>query len=202
MDKDTAIRTIVSCAKQYDTNLRNKNLLFLFANNDNSVSYFEALFLRRNYMHLTGIEPVSNNMRATDFYDICLRGQLSPEHFDLCGDGSSELKLSVLSKIMNIHKTAKMVGDFSMTKSQLFTEKIVGTITACLGFVREKDYYLPNTVLREDIRDVTISPQKRILSILTKRINDDEYSEMSYIAKDIIFELLALPEGIKSKIRI
>ena len=66
------------------------------------------------------------------------------------------MKLSVLSQIMNIHKTAKMVGDYDNTKSVLFTEKIVGTVTACVGFVREGNYYLPNTTLREDIRTITV----------------------------------------------
>ena len=140
VDKDAAIRIITSCARQYDDNLKNKNLVFLFDDSSNGVAYIETLFLRRNFMHLTGVVPSGKGMRSTDFYDISMRGQLSPRHFELHKDGSSDLKLSVLSMIMNIHKTAKMVGDYNLTKSLLITEKIVGTVTACLGFVRENGF--------------------------------------------------------------
>ena len=202
MDKDAAIRIITACAKLYDDNLKNKNLLFFFDDGWNGVAYIETLFLRRNYLHLTGVIQSGTRMRATDFYDISLRGQLSPSHFDLHKDGSSDLKLSVLSTIMSIHKTAKMVGDYNMTKSLLITEKIVGTVTACLGFVRENDYYLPNTVLREDIRDVTRSPQRRILATSLKKSNDTVYSEISYLAKDFTIGSLVLPDEIKKKVKI
>jgi len=34
-----------------------------------------------------------------------------------------------------------MVGDYVFTKSILFIEKIVGTVTACVGFMRDGNYY-------------------------------------------------------------
>ena len=60
--------------------------------------------------------------------------------------------------------------EYSSTKSLLITDKIIGTITICLGFVYETEnsFYVPNTVLREDIRDVTKHPQNRILAIFEK----------------------------------
>ena len=93
-----------------------------------------------------------------------------------------------------------MVGDYDMAKTRLFTEKIVGTVTACLGFVREGNYYIPNTVLREDIRNVTTSPQKRILAIFVKGVKENAYKEISYIAKDINVETLDVPTELNGRI--
>lgn len=75
------------------------------------------------------------------------------------------MKLSVLPQLMKIYRSAKMVGDYSFTKSVLYTEKLVGNITASLGFVRDDKYYIPNTALKEDIRDITIKPHSRMLAI-------------------------------------
>ena len=102
------------------------------------------------------------------------------------------MKLSVLPQVMNIHKVAKMVGDYDFTKSILFTEKIVGTVTACIGFVRDGNYYYPNTTLREDIRTVILSPQKRIIAIFSKQKNEQKYKDCTYTAKDIIFDSIKI----------
>ena len=146
MRKEEAMRILTSCAKQYSSNLVNRNLLFLFSA-DSTVSFIKALFLPKHFLHLTGVELLSPGMGASDFYRSCLSSQLSPGYLKLARDGTTEMKLSVLPTIMNIQKTAKMVGEYDMTKTRLFTEKIIGTVTACLGFVREGDYYIPNTVL-------------------------------------------------------
>ena len=198
MKKNEAINIITSCAKQYQKNLENKN--FLFAYNDNNiVKFFEALFLPRNYLHLTGVK-LNSNIKSSDFYERCLKGQLSSSTFDLYKNGTTEMKLSVLPQIMNIHKIAKMVGNYSSTKSLLITEKIVGTVIACLGFVYEDNFYVPNTVLREDIRNVTKTPQNRVLAIFEKEIKDQYYSVCTYSAKGISLDELTSSDNLKSKI--
>jgi len=201
MKKDEAIRILTTCAEQYKKNLDNRNLLYIFDDNI-KIHHFESLFLPRHYLHLTGVKLLSSEIKSIDFYRLCLRKQLSPSAFSFHENGTTEMKLSVLSQIMNIQKTAKMVGDYDNTKSVLFTEKIVGTVTACVGFVREGNYYLPNTTLREDIRTITVKPQKRILTILSKNIKDKQYSEITYLAKGISIDSIVQTEDLKPIINI
>ena len=171
MKKEEAIRILTTCAELYSANLESKNLLYAF--NDGGRNLFlESLFLPRHYLHLTGVRLLSTSIQSVDFYNLCLRNQLSPTAFSFHENGTTELKLSVLPQIMSLHRTAKMVGDYDNTKSVLITEKIVGTVTACVGFVRDGSFYVPNTVLREDIRTVTVSPQKRIIAIFVKDTQD------------------------------
>lgn len=197
MKKDEAIRILTTCAEKYKDNLENKNLLYIFTDNLKTL-HFESLFLPRHYLHLTGVKLLSGNIKSIDFYRLCLRKQLSQSVFSFHENGTTEMKLSVLSQIMNIQKTAKMVGDYDNTKSVLFTEKIVGTVTACVGFVREGNYYLPNTTLREDIRTITIRPQKRVLAILSKNTKDKQYSETTYLAKGVTIDSVIQTEELKS----
>ncbi|MBR1496409.1 MAG: hypothetical protein IJ617_02145 [Oscillospiraceae bacterium] len=102
-------------------------------------------------------------------YDRCLTRSLRTSDFSIPDSGTIEMKLSVLPQMINISKTAKMIGEYSFSKSLLYTEKLAGNVTACVGFVRDDRFYIPNTVLREDIRDITKRPQKRVLAVFKCR---------------------------------
>lgn len=187
MKKEDAIKILTMCAKGYQKNLENRNLLFIFQNTM-KLDCFETLFLARHYLHLTGIEILANKIKSsTDFYNMCITGQLSPSSFKLAEDGTTDLKLSILNQIINIHKTAKMMGDYNNSKSKLITDKITGNINACLGFVKEGNYYVPNTALREDTRNL-IGKSSRIVSIISKHNNYDKYCNVEYIAKKFDFD--------------
>ena len=47
-----------------------------------------------------------------------------------------------------------MLGDYNMSQPKLYTDKIAGSISACMGFVRDggEGRFVPNTVLEGDIR--------------------------------------------------
>ena len=74
-----------------------------------------------------------------------------------------------------------------------------GGIKGCMGFVKDKDYYAPNTVLKEDIRNVTSSPQHRIVATFIKNISDDKYTELSYVAKKFDINELKTTKNIIDK---
>ena len=194
----------MECAEQYKTNLANRSLLFVF-NNAGVIQSFEVVCMPRNYLHLTGI-VLTNNYRSIDFYEMCIDKRLSPSAYEFSKDGTTQMKLSVLSQVMNIHKTAKMVGDYTHTKSMLVTEKLAGTVTACLGFIRERgkrNFYVPNTVLREDIRNVVDKPPKKVLAIFRKPKEEPIYRECTYLAKGVSFEsVFTDTETVKSKVDI
>ena len=200
MNKETALKTIVNCAKLYRDNLVNHKILFIFGGED-SIQYFEAICLPRHYKHLTGV--VSPTIKSVDFYKMCLSGNLPPSAFTLNNDGTTKMKLSVLHQVMNIHKTAKMAGTYNTSKLELCTEKVTGTTIACMGFVRETangSYYVPNTVLKEDLRNVVYNPAQRMLAIFRKPKNIDLYTECTYLAKNISLEFILKNEEIRRKI--
>ena len=82
-----------------------------------------------------------------------------------------------------------MTGEYIGGGTFLYTEKLVGSIVAGMGFVLDKNlkssFYVPNTVLNKDIRDVTVYPQKRVLAILKKKSSEAIYNELVYLAKGI-----------------
>ena len=102
---------------------------------------------------------------------------------------------------MKIQTCAKMVGIYDYTKSVLYTEKIAGNVYACIGFIKENNYYIPNTALREDIRDISIRPQKRVLAIFKKNIHEKFYCiTPCYLIKKIdILCLISSGDLIKNK---
>lgn len=199
MDKKEAVRIITSCAKIYHQELENKNLLFLFGHQGH-VEFFEAAFMPKNFLHLTGVRPnVADFMDSSDFYEKCLKGQLSPKEFSFSSNGTTVLKLRILPELMKIHKTARMVGEYNFSKTLLITEKLAGNITACEGFVRDDKYYIPNTALKEDIRELIQQPCKRMLAIFRKENGKPLYPELCYTAKGVDLHSLSLPDYIRHK---
>ena len=199
MDKKSIIRIITSCAKEYNLNLENKNLLFIFNSKFSNIEYFETLFLPKHFLHLTGV--ISNkNIKSSNFYNMCLKGKLSPKDFKIAENGTTDMKLSILLQLMKLTKNVKMVGDYDDTKTFLKTEKIAGNVYASMGFIKDGSYYIPNTVLREDIRNITIKPQKNIILILEKQVKDANYNNIKYYNKNTNIDLSSLPKELLQKI--
>ena len=202
MKKDLAVKTIYECAKKYRGNLVNNNLLFVFGDVD-SVDYIETLCLPQHFLHLTGAVLVDKSINSTNFLSMCIDGRLASSSFEFSRDGTTVLKLSVLRQLMDIHKIAKMVGDYSANRIMLNTDKVIGHVSACMGFVRSKEYpnyFVPNTVLREDIRDVIRKPAKKVLAVFKKSRENHFYSECTYLAKNVTqHDVVALDE-VRSKL--
>ena len=134
MDKNVALKIILESCKDYKENLVNCNLLFVFGNINNP-SFLETSFLGRNFLHLTGCET---KLHANEFYNNALKKKLTKKDFELKSDGTTELKLSVLPEMMQIEKSARMLGNYNDYKWELKTDKLIGNVRACIGFVKEK----------------------------------------------------------------
>ena len=115
-------------------------------------------------------------------------------------DGTADMKISVLSQAMCVYRNAKIVGDYSFDKTMLYTEKLIGNVFACVGFVRNNEYYIPNTLLKEDVRDITHRPQKRVLAIFRKKTIESTYSELCYVRRDISVSDITMPESVVHRI--
>lgn len=80
-----------------------------------------------------------------------------------------------------------MIGDFTDRGPKLFTQKVAGGSCGCIGFVHDKnsDLNVPNTLLKKDIRDVTVTPTQKVYAVFYKRYQAEKYSDMSKLDKAI-----------------
>jgi len=198
MNKKAVLNQIYSLARLYKNNLENNNLLFIYGNIKNP-EYIITNFLDSNFYHLTGVQLIKD-LSAYEFYSGLLENKISINDFEI--DTHTISKLSVLPQLLNITKSAKMIGEYNDIGSLLFTDKIAGNVHACLGFVKSKtdDNYYPNTALKADIRNITKHPQKRVLAILKKNIKSQYFTEICYVAKNIDLNTLPLSSSIKNMI--
>jgi hypothetical protein len=204
--KDDAVKIITSCARKYNEELEGKSLLFICTDKHKRAFSVEVSFNSSNYLHLTGLKvrkkQTANTtddgvLSAERFYRKCMEHKLSPADFDFSEDGTTHLKLAVLPYIISKNLCASMVGDFSATNPKLYTEKLVGGTKACVGFVIDSitGKYVPNTVIKEDIRNVTKNAL-RIILVYRKTMSDPQYEELTYAAKKVDWSAVVLPDDL------
>ncbi|CAG7591539.1 hypothetical protein PEPTYR26121_01381 [Peptoniphilus tyrrelliae] len=191
--KEKDLKTIVDCGKKYKANLAGKQLLVISTTNK-IISTTEIEFSLRNYPHLTGVklgkDPKTNNpITSTQFVNKILRERLQTEDWEYKKDGTTGLKLKILENIVEVHKTARMIGVYSGNRVMLNTNLCLGNIYCYLGVVKTSsctrfgnNVYVPNTAINNDIREEIKEPEK-IIAIYRKNKTDKIYQELTYIAK-------------------
>lgn len=200
-DKQEAIKTITKCAKDYKAKLFDKNLMFVYRiREENKYRYFEIVFMESNFCHLTGVE-IKSNISVVDFYNKCVESKLREEDFDFKKDGTTEMKLKVLPKIIHIYRASQMTGIFNNSRLKLYTERLAGGINGCMGFKKDikSEYYVPNTVLQEDIRKITTKTH-RVVATFMKNKTERFYNEITYKAKNFDLSELEACEEIFEKL--
>ena len=198
--KKEAIRIVTSAAKDYHSILEGNNFLFIFRDKENnSIGFFETVFLPRNYQHLTGIEMLDENGKIEKkpllFYERCLAGKLSENIIRFRSDGTTKMKLEALPKIVNFVSSSKMTGIYNGSKPILAVDRLAGTTNFCLGFTCDLQYYAPSSCLLEDVRNLTNKPSQ-VLAVLSKKSDETIYKNIRYIAKGLPFNDLVLPENL------
>jgi hypothetical protein len=202
ISKELATKVIIKCAREYHNHLENQNLLIVFGS-PSKPNFFETVFFSSNFLHLTGVKPTSNEIPSSNvFYQRALSGVLTPHDFAMAENGTTEKKLSVLPRLTKFYTIAKMVGDYNSIRSMLYTEKLAGNTTACLGFVFQNGFYIPNTALEDDMRNLSLKPTSKILAIFRKPTEINRYQEICYLAKGIDINAIALPHDIKKLLAI
>ena len=185
MDKKEILKILKESAIKYKENLKDNNLLIIYKEKA-KIKYIEILFLARNFMHLTGVKCNDKNrkyMKANQFYQACLNNKLSYKDIIIKQNGTTKLKLDILSQLIHIDKNCKMLGVYNNYKKELITEILLGNINMCLGLVKSAtSYYIPNTLLKEDIRKIVIEPYQ-IMAILKKKVEEEKYKDIIYINK-------------------
>ena len=188
MRKTEAIRIIVKAANRYDKDLNNKNVLIIYGGL-NVPNYIEIQFLPTHFLHLTGIIP--NKIDNNRFYQMSVNNRLQEKDFEF-RDTRTDLKLDVILQTLELNKNARMIGTYSNNSTHLVlqTEKLAGNPNSCMGFRKiENGLYVPNTVLKTDIRNEVESVQ-RVLAISSKSIFDRIYDIPNYIAKNVDYNRL------------
>lgn len=188
MKEKEILKILKESAIKYKENLKDKNLLIIYKERT-EIKYIEILFLARNFMHLTGVkcnDKNGKNMKANQFYQACLNNKLSYKDIIIKQNGTTKLKLDILSQLININKNFKMIGEYNNYKNKLVTEILLGNINMCLGLTKNtSSYYIPNTLLKEDIRKLVIKPC-RIIAVLKKNVESEQYKDVIYLNKEDI----------------
>lgn len=202
--KAQAIAVVVACAEKHRSELANRNILFICQDKHRRISAIEFSFDASNFMHLTGLKTKkirqnkdgsNDTISAKEFYDKCLSHRLSVNDFEFAADGTTALKLDVLPKLLSGHLSATMIGDYNSRNPRLITDKLAGGTTACMGFVTtgSKRRYVPNTILKLDMRDYVCN-QVRVIAAYRKPMNSEHYEEATYFAKKFDWDLIIFPD--------
>lgn len=201
--KKEALKTIIATAKEYKKMLDGMNYLFVYRNRENNhLEYFETIFLPRNYLHLTGVEYVNERgeiqKNAVDFYNKCIKNILTENEIEFRKDGTTNLKLEALPLLVKFLQFSKITAVYNGVRPKLSVERIAGTTNSCLGFVKAGDYYIPNSCLQEDVRNLGNYPSQ-ILAIFSKRADKKEnvYKHIHYIAKGVSLSKVQLPRELE-----
>ena len=199
MTKKQAISIITRCAKQYQQYLEGKQVAFVYHDGNNHSNYTAVRFHSHNFLHFTGVTP-RQGLNANGFYRAALNNHLSEHDFNFKSNHTTELKLNVLDIIMNIDTKARMIGNYSGPHLDLYTEKVTGTTTACLGLIQSKNCYIPNSVLSEDIRSIIPKPPGKIYAIFKKNINSTLYTQLTYKSQNIAITKKRIPKDLLKEI--
>lgn len=201
MTKKQAISIIVKCAKLYQMHLENYQIAFVYRDAVNHSEYTEVQFRSYHFLHFTGVIP-REGINAKDFYRYALNNKISEKDFKFKDNHITELKLQILDVIMCIDVRARMIGNFTGSNLELYTEKVTGTTAACLGLIRKKDSYIPNSVLNEDIRTIVPKPPGKIYAIFKKKIGDQKYNQITFGYKNLHIVKKCIPKDLLERIEL
>ena len=152
-----------------------------------------------NFKHLTGAGK--KNMDPMVFYKRAIDKRLGVGDIIIDKRGFTDLKLDVLSRLMNIHTTARMVGDFDGLSEKIVADKFAGTTTSAMGFELSNSIYVPKTALRASVNSVTKKDSRsRVTAIFTRNKSDNVYTHIAYKAHNVELEQLCQNASLRQSI--
>ncbi len=205
MKQSDIINVISKCQTEFEKNLRNKKIMFIYENKNRTLDKYEVYFPKNTFYHLTGIkafDKYNKLLNSYNFYEILQKNRINEMKIKV-KDSTTYYKLEVLPQLMRIDKMANMVGNFASYGLVLQTDKLIGNVNACMGFIKDSDLnmYIPNTALKEDIRNIT-DERKRIVAILKKDINENLYKNITYLKNNYCIEDILKNQEINKNIDI
>lgn len=170
-DKKKIIKKISQALKGYDENLNNRDFLFYFYKG-RELKHLKIKFESRHFLHLTGLET---SLSAKDFYKLLKKGHLKEEQFQLKKDGTTLLKLAVIERLPQIISSHLLIGEYNgFLKIRLVADYVLGDtkriMTLGVKELSEKEIFIPNTLLQEDVKHISHVLNKVVL-IFSNKIN-------------------------------
>ena len=194
--KKEALAIVFAAADKYQENLIDHSLLFLCMDKHKNTYCVEVTFDGSNFQHLTGLETDPASITPAHFFRLCLDRRLRETDFQFAENGAADWKLDVLPRVVQKNLSANMIGLYNQSQPLLFTERVAGSVSACMGFIRDRGVgrYIPNTVLKGDIRALVHVPD-RIIVTYRKAAVEEQYLEIVYAAKKLDWNTVRLPAG-------
>lgn len=196
MKKETAIAMICAAAQAYRKNFIGRRLLFIgYKSSSRKTAALEVVFHAANFLHLTGVRWQPNgDGSAKEFFNRCINHKINAKEITFAYGGITELKIRALQTLLSSqHLNANMMGSFNGAGLSLYTENLVGSENACMGFVRDQNQtYFPNTVLAGDVRQ-RIRDSYRVVAVYRTERNCPYFSEMVYTAKNVDWSRVIYP---------
>jgi hypothetical protein len=193
------VKIIHDNAVLYGKNLSGKNLLFVTAD-DGASDCVETLFMPHNFKHLTGVD---STLKGDFFFRAALNNKLSANNISITSTSNAHQKLDIFPQLMNIHITARMVGDYDDARPLLIADKFAGTVAMAMGFRLVNGAYVPNTALKKDVREITMQATRRkVIAIFRKPKQAEKYSELTYIAKGLTIDDANLQPVLAEKVNL
>ena len=180
--KSKILKQIIEGANLYNKYLNNRKIL-IFYNKDTKVEDIEICFKPERFSHLTGVER-SDRCKAKAFFGKCINSKLSLRDFELRSNGTTVQKAQVLLAATQMPFNAKMIGPFAKMGAVLKSGKLFGSTSYSMGAVYRNGEFVPNTLLKEDIRNA-VNPWYKIVAIFSKDINDELYNEYTFCEDEI-----------------
>lgn len=135
---------------------------------------------------MTGVQAYDSNdkiLNSYKFYELLRVGGINETKIKM-KNKTIYYKLQVLPQLMKLDKMANMIGVFTGQSLLLQTDKLIGNVNYCMGFIKnEQNIYIPNTALKEDIRNIT-EDRKKIIAVLKKSINEKMYKDITYLKQN------------------
>lgn len=182
------IDTISKCQKEFDVNLKNKKIMFVYEDNFRNIDKEEMIFPVSCFYHLTGIKAYDingNMLNSYNFYKLLKNNSIDAMKI-IPKNRTTYYKLDVLPQLMRIDRNANMIGEFNGSNLFLQTQKVAGNVNACMGFVKNDEYgntFIPNTALKEDIRRI-VDVQHKVIAIFKKDMSENLYANITYLKKN------------------
>lgn len=152
-------------------------------------------FRNMNFLHMT---EVKTKISAQQFYTACLEGKLSIRDFEVDKKGKVQQKLAVLPYLSDLLYNKCMIGDFTNSGIMIKANYFVGNTKAVLsvGFRLGRMADISVTLYNEDVKKLS-HPTCKVIAIYSKMFDEGNFSECTYMAKDVNEKLF--PESIMSK---
>lgn len=89
-----------------------------------------------------------------------------------------------------------------MDQKWIYTQKkITGTVSACLGLIQINNIYIPNSVIKEDVRTIIPKPPGKIFAIFKKKISSNYYDAITFKSQSIEITEKCIPEELRIQIK-